>query len=184
MKFIHSPHNRSSSDGPNLMKDLLPHSSVIYSMFAEATRSVCGEGKSVLIYYLISKPYSKFFGSFRACIYRLTEQQSCSCKLEAGTRMHKGWPKSREEWLCNDGDRIMKDLLFQVSKQKTEWKSGFFSGTWKSRKIFPSKGRRKTNRYRKDVQARLWEGYGGTVQPFLSKSTSGQVAQCFTTAVA
>lgn len=72
VKFIHSPHNRWSSDGPNLMKDLLPHSSVIYSTFAEATRSVCGEGRSVFIYYLISKAHSKFLGPLHVRVWRLS----------------------------------------------------------------------------------------------------------------
>lgn len=117
------------------MKDLLSHSSVIYSTFAEATHSVCGEGKSVLIYYLISKAYFNFLRSFRACICRLTKQQFCSCELEVGTGMHKEWPKSREEWLCNDGDRIMKDLLFQASKQKTEWKGVFLRNMEKQKNL-------------------------------------------------
>lgn len=32
------------------MKDLLPHSSVIYSTFAEATRSMCREGRIYLLF--------------------------------------------------------------------------------------------------------------------------------------
>lgn len=57
------------------MKDLLPHSSVIYSTFAGATRSMCEEGRSVSIYYFVSKAYSKFLGPLRVCVC------VCVCRL-------------------------------------------------------------------------------------------------------
>jgi len=53
------------------MKDLLPHSSVSYSTFAEATRSMCWEGRGVFIYYLISKAYSSFLGLLCVCVCRI-----------------------------------------------------------------------------------------------------------------